>query len=188
MSKNRPRVLATRELPADTELFRCHQTRHRPIHFGRDPIHRFDAPNGEFGVCYLSRSPAGAFAETFLRSARGQLIERGDLDKHALSVLQVTRALTLVQCYGSGLRRNGIDARISSNTDYPAHRAFSHACHEHPKQPDGLIYRARFDDDQYSVAQFERASKAVSIKSDPVRWIATGAVIEEILDRYQIAI
>lgn len=188
MSRNQPRTLATLELPAGTELFRCHQARHGPIHFGREPVHRFDAPNGEFGVCYLSRSHAGAFAETFLRSARGQLIERGDLDLYALSRLRVTRPLTLAQCYGSGLRRNKIDARVSSSVDYPRHRAFSLACHEHPQQPDGLIYRARFDDDQFSVALFDRASDTIATDSKPAPWMRTGTIIEEILDRYEIAI
>lgn len=182
------RPLAVIEVPAGEILYRCHLNAYAPIHFGRESKNRFDAPHGEFGVCYLSRSPAGAFAETFLRKARGQFVERTDLDNHALSRIKVESALQLVQCFGAGLRKNGMDARVSSSKDYPRHQAFSRRCHDHPAAPDGLIYRARFDDDQFSIALFERSSASIAASFKPTPWLETGTVIEDILDRYEIAI
>ena len=183
-----PRRLALIELPAGEKLYRCHQARHSPIFFGRNISNRFDAPEGEFGVCYLSRSPIGAFAETFLRRARGQFIERDDLYHHAVTRVRLTKPVKLVQCFGAGLHRNGIDARISSSADYPDHRQFSRDCFEHQELPDGLIYRARFDDDQFSIGLYDRASASISPDSKPLRWLDAGTLLDEVLDLYQIGI
>lgn len=182
------RSLTTLDVPAGETLYRCHRCAYDPIHFGRDASNRFDAPNGEYGVCYLSRSPAGAFAETFLRKTKGQFIERADLERYALAEVSVASTVRLVQCFGAGLRRNRVDARVSSSANYPALRKFSRLCHDHPEKPDGLIYRARFDDDQFSIALFQRSSPSIAARRRPTAWLETGVIIEEILDRYEIAI
>lgn len=183
-----PRRLALIELPAGETLYRCHQARHSPTFFGRNRLNRFDDPDGEFGVCYLSRSAIGAFAETFLRRARGQFIERADLHSHAITRVTLTRPVNLVQCFGAGLHRNGIDARISSSADYLEHRQFSRDCFKHEQLPDGLIYRARFDDDQFSIGLYDRASTSISSDSRPLRWLDSGSLLDEVLDLYEIGI
>lgn len=191
MPDNHAGPLAVIELSAGETLYRCHPRALGPIHFGRQIRNRFDSPDGEFGVCYLSQSPAGGFAETFLRKPRGQFIERADLDNYALSQISVERALQLVQCFGAGLRKNRIDARVSSSEDYPRLQAFSQRCQDSPagrEKADGLMYRARFDDDQFSIALFDRSSASIAADLEPTPWLETGVIIEEILDRYEIAI
>jgi len=124
----------------------------------------------------------------FCGKARGQFVDRTDLDNYALAEINVENPMKLVQCFGAGLRRNRIDARVSSSEDYPRHQAFSRCCHDHPEKPDGLIYRARFDDDPFSIALFERASATIAASADSIPWPETGVIIEQILDRYEIAV
>jgi len=94
----------------------------------------------------------------------------------------------LVQCFGAGLHRNGIDARISSSADYLEHQQFSRDCFKHEQLPDGLIYYARFDDDQFSIGLYDRASKTISPDAKPLRWLDSGSLLDEVLDVYEIGI
>ena len=62
------------------------------------------------------------------------------------------------------------------------------AFHEHRDWPDGLIYRARHDDDQLSVALFERASGKLAKPQQSILWMDAGPILDEVLDRYGIAL
>lgn len=183
-----PERLATRSIDAGASLYRCHSMRHRAIHFGRDSSNRFDDPENQFGVCYLSLSPSGAFAETLIRKPTGQLLEKSDLRNFGLTTIRTGKPLRLVQCHGKGLKLNGMDSRISSHTDRGRTQALARALHDHGDLADGLIYRARHDDDQFSIALFDRASSKLTDPGPPIRWIDAGLLLEAVLDRYGIAL
>ena len=187
-SKVVPEHLATRELDAGEPLYRCHSSRYAAIHFGRNIQNRFDDPEGRFGVCYLSLSPSGAFAETLIRKPTGQVLQKSDLRHHCLSRVRTCRTLCLVHCHGEGLKQNGLDSQISSSVDRHSTRLLARAFHDHGDRPDGLIYRARHDDDQLSVALFERASGKLAKPGAPIPWIDAGPHLDEVLDRYGIAL
>lgn len=183
-----PDKLGTLPVETGTELYRCHQAFNDPIHFGRDASHRFDDPDRRFGVCYLASTAQGAFAETLIRKPAGQVLQRSDLETFCISSVPVNAPLELVHCYGAGLHRNGLDSRISATTQYRTTQALARDFHQHSQHPDGLIYRARHDDDQLSIALFGRASGKLGNIQNTLSWIATGTIIESILDRYEIAL
>src|SRR5215216_7060190 len=65
----------------DYPLWRIHRTVHDPFFFGPPPgarpTGRWDAPGGQFGVCYLAvGDPRIAFAETLLRGAETVVSEK----------------------------------------------------------------------------------------------------------------
>ena len=187
-SKVAPDRLATRSIEAGVSLYRCHLISHGAIHFGCRARNRFDDPRQQFGVCYLSLSPSGAFAETLMRAQTGQLLETSDLRNFGLSTIKLAQPLRLVQCHGKGLKLNGVDSQISSRSDRPSTQALARNFHDHQDLADGLIYRARHDDDQFSIALFERASDKLGNPDPAVPWIDTGPLLETILDRYGIAL
>lgn len=183
-----PEELAIREIAVGTLLYRCHAIQHGVLHFGRSGRHRFDDPRRKFGVCYLSLSPSGAFAETLIRTPSGQILQKSDLRNYCLTRIQTRKTLRLAHCHGEGLKRNGLDSRISSYVDRSSTQSIVREFHDHNDKPDGLIYRARHDDDQMSIALFERASAKLAEPEQPVSWMNAGSNLDEVLDRYGIAL
>ena len=49
--------------------FRTHGIDRSPIHFGRTGQHRFDSPDGSYGVLCAGRDQYCAFIETFAKAA-----------------------------------------------------------------------------------------------------------------------
>jgi len=183
-----PEELAIRELAVGTSLYRCHASRHGVLHFGRNGRNRFDDPRRKFGVCYLSLSPSGAFAETLIRTPTGQILQKSDLRDYCLTRIKTRRTLRFAHCHGEGLKRNGLDSQTSSHVDRRSTQSIAREFHDHNDEPDGLIYRARHDDDQISIALFEHASAKLAQPEQPVSWMNAGSILDEVLDRYGIAL
>jgi hypothetical protein len=177
------RILVTRLRGA---FFRSHSLRHGPLFFGKTAAHRFDAPAGEFGVCYLARDRHGAFIETFGHETGVRFVTEAQLRERGLA--RVTLAdrsspLRLVDLRGEGLARLGADASLVTGLDLDLARRWSLALHAHPRCPDGILYRARHDPARESVALFDRAAGKVRVSSstpwlDPSLHEALGGTLD----------
>jgi hypothetical protein len=187
------RALATREVSVGTVLFRIHRTEAGVLYFGprTDPRERgrWDAPDASYGVCYVALEGHTAFSETLLRELdREEVSESGDLAPRSLARVQVNRALLLARMHGPGLRRVKATAAVVQGS-YDVTWAWSQAIHEHPDRVDGIVYRARHDDDDLAVALFERARDAITVlDSTPLLDLALGAEIGNWLDRYEVGL
>ncbi len=186
------RTLPLHVCPARTELFRVHRVGREAIFFsppaGSPPLGRWDAPGGEFGVCYLGEESFVGFAETLLRAPGASVVESVDVESRAMTRIRVERDLRLVALHGAGLARLGATAAVSTGP-YSVSRQWALALHEHPERPDGIRYRARHDDDGFAVALFDRAADAVTERESHGLLTAAGA--EELaawLDRYGIGL
>lgn len=160
-----PRDLKRRKLPihvvpAMTDLYRIHPANRASLFYGpapgQPPRGRWDAPGGEFGVCYMAEASYAAFAECFLRDPGVMVLEMDDLRERALALLRPWRELRLVAMHGAGLHAVGATA-ASCTGPYAVSRAWAGALHGHPEKPDGIRYRARHDDDGFAIALFDRA-------------------------------
>jgi hypothetical protein len=130
---------------------------------GRRPIHRFDDPAGQFGVCYLGTSLEVCFAETFLRNPPVRIVAIGDLATRSVATIELRRDLLLVPLHGSKLAWVGVTAEVASGSDYTLSQQWSHALWEHKSAPDGILYRPRHEDSVFSVAIFDRANDALEV-------------------------
>jgi hypothetical protein len=157
-----------------SRLYRIYLTGHKPLWFGpgagNPSRHRFDAPDGSYGVCYLARSPAGAFVEVFLRdpeaAATGtRIIAASELGKRQIVEVHLTAPLRVARLRGPGLSWRGITASVSSATPYQETQALSARIHGEPSRPMGIEYRCRHDDDEIALALFDRARG--SLRVDP---------------------
>lgn len=148
-------------------LIRIHRLEHEPIWFGRTGGNRFDDPLQAYGVLYAGASIEGAFAEVFMREPGRTLLPKSDFDKRRVTTLETTRHLRLVMMTGAGLARLGATAAVSSGPHKEA-QTWSAAIHAHPAVVDGIIYRARHDDDEYSVALFDRCRDGLRVFEDPI--------------------
>jgi hypothetical protein len=165
---------------------RIHGVGREPIFFGREPVNRFDAPAGEFGVLYLARDAHGAFIETFGHdTGRTPFVTEAELRSRELSVVRASRPLRLVDLRGHGLARMGADAALTSGPDYDLVRRWALALHEHPRKPDGILYRARHDPGRSCAAIFDRASTVITgLRSGTLLDAEHARLVADILDRY----
>lgn len=128
---------------------------------GSPPENRFDAPNGEYRICYLGSTREAAFAEVFLRHPPVEVISESDVEARRIAEVQVIRRLRVAVLHGRGLARAGMTATISTGADYSVSRAAALAIWSRHADIDGIEYRARHDDGELSLALFDRASDAI---------------------------
>lgn len=148
----------------DRALYRIHRAKRVPLHFSSSRDHRFDDPEGCYGVLYASATWRGAFIETAGHHTGHPLVTTTWLAGRALAVIEVRRKLRLVDLRGRGLARLGADARLSSGDPALAQR-WSRALWGHPSAPDGICYPSRHDPRQVSVALFDRAATALRLQA-----------------------
>ncbi|MGE3271153.1 MAG: RES family NAD+ phosphorylase [Chloroflexota bacterium] len=163
---------------------RSHRTGYSPLYFGRSGQNRFDAPGAVFGVLYVAADAHGAFIETFGRQLGRLIVSMAELADRELSEVRPARPLRLVDMSGAGLARIGADARVMSGR-YDISQPWSLALHNHPDQPDGLLYRSRHDPSRLCTALFDRVAPVLSTESlgsfaDP----RNAALLGDVLDRY----
>ncbi len=157
---------------------------------------RFNAPNGEFGVLYLSRDPFGAFIESFGASMvtaalELRLVSETDLARRCLCRIEVDVDPATVQLVnladGYGFSRLGIDGRISTTKQRHVTRQWALELWRHPQRPSGILYRACHDQARLSVVLFDRIGDILrptcehNILRDPQRLAA-------ILNHYAIGL
>lgn len=141
---------------------RIHRLDRDPLHFGRSGTHRFDDPLREYGVLYMAEDAHGAFIETFGRQLDVRSITPQQVSARALSSIQSSRGLHLIDLASSGgLARLGADGRLTSGDAVIAQR-WSRAFWQHPTKADGISYRLRHDPDRRGCALFDRAREAVT--------------------------
>lgn len=171
-------------------MFRTHAINQGPIHFGKTGLHRFDSPDGSYGVLYAGRDEYCAFIETFARAAGSTTITTTELKNRCVAELRAARPLRLVDLTQSGtLLRLGADARLFSG-DHASSQAWSKAFYDHPFKIDGLLYPSRLDPARHALALFEgRAPKPVELSRQT--WFAPGPmrhVLAEIVEHYALAV
>jgi len=144
----------------DQTWVRLHRCRAPAKHFGKARRHRFDAPNGEFGVLYAGQDEACAFIEVFGDPLDVRILSLRILEQYCVAEVRAARPLRLVDLTGPGLRQLGADARLIGGTDYEYSQRWALGLWGHPDQPDGILYRARHDPSLRAVAVLDRAGAA----------------------------
>jgi hypothetical protein len=133
---------------------------------GRQPIRRFDDPEGRFRVCYFGTTLEVCFAETFLRNPPVRILALDDLAGRSIATVEVRRDLRLVPIHGSSLARLGVTAELASGSDYAGSQLWSRALWEHSDKPDGILYRPRHDDSALCAAVYDRARNGLAVVWD----------------------
>lgn len=200
-----PVDLDQRELPLTTladqglTLWRCHRLDrpYSPVAFNFHPIaDRFNAPNGEYGVLYLSSDPFGAFIETFgasmVTAARElRLVSETDLARRCLCRIEVDVDPATVHLVnladGYGFSRLGIDGRISTTKQRHITRQWALELWRHRQQPAGILYRACHDQARLSVVLFDRVGDILRPTCNH-NTLRDGRQLAAILDHYAVGL
>ena len=176
-------------VPAGSQLWRLHRKGQEALWFGPDPksgpANRFDAPAGEYGICYLGDSPEVCVAETIIRQPTGRVVPRARLAERTIARIPVLRDLRLVRVHGPGLLRIG--AEVVHGHPYDRCQSLALSFWNHPEEIDGIEYRSRWDNDHFCFALFDRAANALDA-ADPLLDLAEPRIFNPILRMYDIGI
>lgn len=152
------RAPETITLPRGSLVHRFYAAKYDPVFFDTSRDGRLNAPDGAYGVLYTAREPAGAFAETFLRTPGRTLIDMDLLRRKAYARIGLVAELRLARLAGPGLAILGATAEVvHGGLPYDVPQAWSKALCEHPIVADGIAYHARHDDEALCYAIFDRA-------------------------------
>lgn len=180
------RSLPTEAIAAGAKLVRIHRSDLGPLFYGASAQNRFDDPARAYGVGYFSTSVEGAFAETCLRDLGVRFLQLSFLDARSFATIAVRRPLQLVSLHGAGLAKLGATAAVSSGL-HPIAREWSRAIHNHPAQPDGIMYRSNHDNGELCIALFERAGARLGgVESQPI--MRDRQRLAALLARYKIGL
>jgi RES domain len=136
-----------------------------PLGFGKTPSRFSDPrrriPKTRFGVLYLGESLKVCFLEAVLRDKRNGAVGDYPLDEAELrtrrfAAVEVLAPLAMVDLRGDGGVRMGVPSDVTRASSQRLARAWSAAFHEHPAQPDGILYPSRLNG-QTNLAVYDRA-------------------------------
>jgi hypothetical protein len=183
-----PADFSSRPLPTTEyhqSIYRSHDAALGPIYFGRAATYRFDAPSREYGVLYAAADLHGAFVETFDHDSTGlRVVSLRDLRVRSLARFDPRRPLQLVDLTGAGLIQLGADARLTTGP-YAIAQRWSLAFHDHPDQPDGILFRSRRDPSRLCLALFERIANVLAAASlGSLADARNAAILADILKTY----
>jgi len=133
--------------------------------FGKSPS-RFSDPRqrveaNRFGVLYLGSSLEVCFLEAVLRDQRDGQIGPLPMGEHELynrywATIEVAQRLRMVDLRGAGSVIMGVPTDVTKSTSQTLARKWSLSFHEHPQQPDGILYPSRLNG-HANLAIYERS-------------------------------
>ena len=125
-----------------------------PLGYGKSPS-RFSDPRrrvtaNRFGILYLGDSLKVCFLETVLRDRREGLVDDLPIDEVELTQRRYAEIGTMAELRLVDLRddntvRMGVPTDVVRAQRQNLARRWSVAFHEHPSQPDGIIYPSRLN-------------------------------------------
>lgn len=159
-------TLEIHDVPAGMRFGRIYLGRYPdPLGHGKtlsrfsDPRRR--VPQSRFGVLYLGETLKVCFLEAVLRDQRdGQIddlpMEEAELYARDYAELEVAGPLRMVDLRDDGSVAMGVPTDVAKATNQRLARAWSVAFHEHPDNPDGIIYASRLNG-HTNLAVYDRA-------------------------------
>ncbi len=174
---------------------RLYSSRHPdPLGVGKGPSRFSDPrrrkPEGLFGVIYLGTSLKVCFVEGSLRDRRNGAIsdypiDETELDTRHYAEITNTRALKLVDLRGDAPLRMGVPSDVIGASRQTLARQWSVAFHEHPEQPDGLLYPSRLNE-ELNLAIYDRAIPKLAVNRKGTLRRASG--LAAVLERLRVAL
>jgi len=148
-----PIPLRLTTVPAGTAWLRIQRCYHASaLYWGRKEPGRWNDPDGDFGVLYVSETIEAAFAETFGRDLMAthapacvKFLSCQELGERCLARLWAEQDLRLVDFTGPALALEVC-------------QHWSRWLHGAPERPDGVIYPSRLFPGSRNLAVFERCS------------------------------
>jgi len=141
-------------------FYRMHKTSDPPMAYSWAKIHRFNAPNSEYGVLYIGKTIGCTFVEVYGKyiNKDGGSVTKSELAKNEISRIALNKKFKIVDLTGPGLMQIGADSQVPSTMNYKnVSQKWGLAIWKHPKKVDGIMWLARHDPSEISLAFFDRS-------------------------------
>ena len=132
---------------------------------------RFDSLDGTYGHLYLGDSPEAAIAETLCRDlpldGAARLVPWSRVSGRLLTSVEMLADVTVVALHGPALSQLGQDHWLcrSDAGSYVLTRRWAAAIRSWAPAAAGFQYRARFDEDRFSVVLFADNTGAPAVRA-----------------------
>lgn len=163
-----------------------------PLGYGKspsrfsDPRRRVDA--NRFGVLYLGDSLKVCFLETVLRDRREGILDDLPIEEVELTLRRypeiATTDLRLVDLRGDNAVRMGVPTDVVRAQRQNLARRWSLAFHEHPSEPDGIIYPSRLN--EATIAIYDRA--VLKLQSKRVTTLLGARGLVQVLEDFRVGL
>jgi len=170
------------DLAVQAVLWRVHLRDHDALWFGRAGKYRFDAPAGEYGVCYFGSSLGVAILETLVRGKRVPIIPRSELEARNGTAVSPAETLKVMQLEGPGLPSFGASAHQVTGPDHSDCRDLALRVWAQHRELDGIQYRSRWDH-SLCWAFYDRAETKLAPLG--TQWLGNPAVVNPALRPYK---
>ncbi|MEL6439102.1 MAG: RES family NAD+ phosphorylase [Cyanobacteria bacterium J06621_8] len=175
-------------LEKDKVYYRLNNRNYRgAIYFDRSGSGRFDASTQSYGICYTGEDLEAAFIECFGRELGVRFLSQEFIKTRNIFLIESSRELKLVDLFGSGLTKLGVDSRLSSGDDYSTARKWAEAIYNHPVQVDGIRYYSRHDNSRLCCGLFDRTRKALT-ETNQGSLLDNPQKLAEILNHYSFGL
>jgi hypothetical protein len=170
------------ELATSAVLWRVHPRARDALWFGRTGRYRFDAPAGEYGLCYFGGALGVAILETLVRGKRNPVIPRAELEARNGSAVSPAERLQVLQLEGSGLTSFGLSAHEVTGPDYGRCQDLALRAWKQHADLAGIQYRSRWDN-SLCWALFDRADTKLTLHGS--QWLGDPALVTPALRPYK---
>ena len=167
--------------------WRVHRRYRSADFFNVSPDWRFNAPNNEFGVCYLGETLDVAFLEALVRGLKHRVVARKDLAACFGTALHVRRPVRLLQLHSEGLVALALSADFPQLVPYTGCQQLALELWRGYPEIDGIEYRSRWNDELLCVALFDRARDVLSLATRSIP-LDDMAHMGGIFEKYRIAV
>ncbi len=158
--------LRIHQIQVGEQFGRVYLARHSdPLGFGKTPS-RFSDPSrrvdrNRFGVLYLGQTVKVCFLEAVLRDRHdgefGDLpIGEDELTSRHYAVIKTNSPIRMVDLRSGSAVAMGVPTDVAKAASHSLARKWSAAFHDHPDQPDGIIYPSRLNG-HTNLAVYDRA-------------------------------
>jgi RES domain len=165
-----------------------------PLGYGKTAS-RFSDPRRlaeaeRFGVLYLGSTLKACFVEAILRDRRNGAvadypIAEAELAQRRFAEIIVVKPLGLVDLRGDGPLRMAVPSDVVGAASQAPARRWSVAFHEHPANPDGIIYPSRLNE-EINLAIYDRA--VGKLRAERISYVIGAPGFVEVLNNLKVAL
>lgn len=145
-----------------------------------------------YGTVYIGESFEVCVLETIIRDSGIGLegkaipIRESELSEWSIAELQASKPMRFLDLTGGGAVALQIPTDAIRAKDHSLGQAWSEAIHNHPDEPDGLLFSSRLNE-QINVAVFSRALGSIDVMGAQ-RIIDMEDDLADFLEKYKIAL